>query len=399
MEYIPFITSPKARDLVKKIYSDSEIAHVSLELAEKMTIPSGLRVWLDPGVDGLDDLESRRSRPAKNETDKDKKNNWYEVIRDISGFEEVGDPTFWKRPDPAVTSKFVGEILDRCRNLKPAWITVPQLPIVDDSARNKINRALAKAAGDWKSSRSFPGWLILPLIFTHQRQINGKTQRNPKIVLAQHCYREARADGYWVVDSSLSDESGSRTLRNTRIPAIIDLHRELDAAITSSTRIAGPYWGLSLVLWARGLVDYAAIGVGSTYQYHLSGRPGGKTAATRIAIGALRRRVNVAQLRPWFEKTLKKIGPKHPEYEKLEKIQNRLTYLTEVDMAREQVARFYKDWLQVMATTPTPGRSLALFQDLAKAYSFGRSLDDFPKLEGTARRPESVVEPLMLNCV
>ncbi len=112
----------------------------------------------------------------------------------------------------------------------------------------------------------------------------------------------------------------------------------------------------------------------------------------------MRRRVNIAQIRPWLEKTLKKIGTTNPEYERLERIHRRLPYLADADIAREQVARFYKDWLQVLTTTPSAGRALALFQDLAKSFALGRSLDDIPN-EGTARRPEAVVEPLMLNCL
>jgi hypothetical protein len=397
VEYIPFITSPTALKLVKSIYSDAEIARVSLDIAERLALPPSLKLWIDPGVDGLHDLDKRRPRPDKSNPDKEKKNPWYDVIKDVSGFEEIGDGAFIDRPDQKIVKKFVKELLDRCVTKKPSWVTVPQLPIVDGSVRNKINRALANATGEWKSANVFSGRLILPLIFTNQNQINGKTQRNPKVAQAARCYHEAHADGYWVVDGSLTDESGSRTLRNTRLPAIIELHNELNQAISSRIRIAGPYWGMSLVLWARGIIDHPAIGIGSSYQYHLAGGPS-TTPATRIAIGPLRRRVNVAQLRPWLEKTLKKIGDKHPAYSEIDRIQKRLTLLSDVDLAREQVARFYKHWVDMLSTTPTSGRSLALFQDLSSAYALGRTLPDFPN-EGTARRPESVVEPLMLNCV
>jgi len=98
----------------------------------------------------------------------------------------------------------------------------------------------------------FCGRMILPLIFTHQDQINGKTERNPKIQQATRCYHEAQADGFWVVDKTLTDDNGSRTLRNIRFPAIISLHQEINEAIPSKIRVAGPYWGLNLVLWARG---------------------------------------------------------------------------------------------------------------------------------------------------
>lgn len=318
-------------------------------------------------------------------------------MKDISGFEDIADPNFAAKPNPKTVKEFVTEILDSCFKRKAAWITVPQLPIVGDSSRNRINRALAKATAAWRTSRSFSGKLILPLVFTHQTQINGKTQRNPKVVQAGRCYREAHADGFWVVDASLADDSGSKTLRNTRLPAVICLHQELNLEISSRIRIAGPYWGTNLVLWARELIDHPAIGVGGTYQYYL---PGGQASfpSARVALAPLRRRANVAQIRTWLEKTAKIIGVHHPAHKEFEAIQKRLSLLSDQEIAREQVAKFYKEWLDVLAATPRQGRSLALFQDLSNAYALGRSLPEIPN-EGTSRRPESVIEPLMLNCL
>jgi len=390
--YIPFISNSTALNLVRTIYNDTQIARISLELAEKVTAPASLELWIDPGMDGFDNVDKRRSGP-------DKKNYWYEFMKDIPGFDKIAEPSFLERPDAKTAKEFVKGVLDLCVNKhKPAWITVPQLPIVDDSSRNRINRVLAQATGEWKGSRRFKGRLILPLIFTHQNQINGKTQRNPKVAQAGRCYDEAQADGYWSVDASLTDESGSKTLRNTRFPAIIALHRELNERISSKIRIAGPYWGLNLVLWARGLVDYPAIGIGGSYQYYL---PGGylEQASPRVAIGPLRRRVGVAQLGSWLAKSLKTLGPANPAYTELEMINEQLDLLNAQETARKQVARFYKGWLDRIAGTTPAGRSLALFQDLSTAYALGRSLESFASTEGTARRPESVVEPLMLSCL
>ncbi len=395
VEYIPFVTSPTALRLVKAIYQDAEIARVSLDISERLTFPSSLKLWIDPGIDGLHEFEKWKTRSDKDNSDK--KNVSYELLKSIAGFEHIVDPAFIQKPDPKVVKRFVKGLLDRCVLKKPLWVTVPQLPVVNSGVRNKINRALAKATGEWKSTSSFSGRLILPLIFTNQNQINGKTQRNPKVTQAKRCYYEAHADGFWVVDQTLTDESGSRTLRNTRLPALIELHNELNQAIPSRMRIAGPYWGMNLVLWARKLIDHPAIGVGSSYQYHLAGGTA-FTPATRIAIGPLRRRASVVQLRPWLEKTLREIGSAHPAYSEMERILRRLTILHDPDLAREQVAKFYKDWLNMLTTTPASGRSLALFQDLSSAFALGRTLQEFSN-EGTARRPESVVEPLMLNCI
>lgn len=274
---------------------------------------------------------------------------------------------------------------------------MPQLPRVIDSSRNTINRLLAKATGEWKSSHAFSGRFILPLTFTHQDQVNGKTQRNPQVKQAGRCYHESQADGFWVVDKTLDDESGSKTLRNTRVPAIVSLHQELNEENSSKIRIAGPYWGVNLLLWARGLVDFPAIGVGNAYQYHLAGGYA-KTPTTHLALSALRRRVKVARLEKWLESAVNTLGQAHPSSPGFEQIRKQFTLLSLKDPAREQVARFYKTWFDLLSATPRAGRPMAFFQDLSAAFALGRSLPEFED-EGTARRPESVVEPLMLNCL
>ena len=251
------------------------------------------------------------------------------------------------------------------------------------------NRALAVATGKWKSSSGFAGRLILPLVLTHQEQVNGKVARNPKVQQAERCYHEAQADGLWVVDKSLTDDSGSATLRNKRFPGLIGLHDELDARITSKIRIAGPYWGLNLVLWARGLVDHPAIGIGSGYQSFLSGGHSNKPT-TRIALPSLRRRVVVGpQLKVWLDKAISKLASSHPAHAEFSDIKKNFTVLSEPERAREQVAKFYKQWFDIIAAVPKAGRSMALFQDLSAAYALGKSLPDLVD-EGTARRPEAV---------
>ncbi len=152
-----------------------------------------------------------------------------------------------------------------------------------------------------------------------------------------------------------------------------------------------------LVLWAKGLIDFPAIGVGNAYQYFLTGGTA-NPPATRLALSPLRRRANLPQLETWLSKTLSTIGPTHPAYKDFEVIQKQLTLLSDSETARAQVAKFYRSWLDLLAVTPKAGRSLALFQDLSSAYALGKSLTVLTD-EGTARRPESVAEPLMLSCL
>jgi hypothetical protein len=391
-EHIPFISSKEAWKLVQDHYPDSDIARVPLERANDfIPLPGSVKLWLDPGIDGLDDIDRRRSTSART-------NTWYEFIKQFPGFNCIADPSFASNPDAGIVERFVNAVLNASVKYRPAWITVPQLPFVHGNERNKINRAMAKATGRWKSSGRFTGRLVLPIIFTHQGQVNLKTDRNPKVALAERCYHDAQADAFWVVDASLTDDSGSKMLRNTRFPAVIALHQELSQRIPCKLRIGGPYWGLNLVLWARGLVEHPAIGVGNSYQYFLSGGRA-NVPATCVAIGRLRRRVRVSQkLKLWLGESMDILGPAHPAHSQFSKIRKQFALLQAQNPAREQVARFYKRWFDSIAASPSAGRSMALYQDLSAAYALGRSL---PEIEGedTARRPEAIAEPLMLNCI
>jgi hypothetical protein len=106
----------------------------------------------------------------------------------------------------------------------------------------------------------------------------------------------------------------------------------------------------------------------------------------------------VEQLNHWLIETLKIIGASHPDFPELDRMRRQLTVLSDEDTARQQVATFYKQWFDTIATTPGAGRSFGLFQDLSRAFALGRSLPDFVS-EDAARSAESVVEPLMINCL
>jgi hypothetical protein len=392
-DHIPFVTSTEGVKLVNRHYADSEIVRVPLDRAVSLIaeLRTGTRVWVDPCVDGMDNLEMRRGQPER-------ETSWFAFMSAFPKFEVVGHADYHKRPLRSDVAAFVAQILDVCAKHNPAWITVPQIPVVSGPTRNKINRLLAEETGNWKTNSGFSGRLILPVVVTNQKQITGKTARNPKVEQAVRCYNSAHADGFWVVDTSLVDDNGSPTLRSKRFPAIISLHEELNERISSAIRIAGPYWALNLALWARGIVDYPAIGVGSGYQYHLAGGIA-TTPSARIALPSLRRRVGVdPSLRVWLDAAVAKLGPSHPARSEFSRLRNALELVSQVDQARLQVTKFYKRWFEILATTTKEGRSLALFQDLSAAYTLGKSLPDLAN-EGTARRPEAIAETLLFSCL
>jgi hypothetical protein len=311
-------------------------------------------------------------------------------------FEKMGRPDFHSKPAATEVFSFVKSVLNKCVAHKPTWITVPQIPILSGTERNKINRTLAAATAKWKTESGFSGRLILPLVMTHVDQVTGKTARNPIIQQAKRCYQDAGANGLWIVNKGLADDIASSKSRE-RFQGIINLHAEINEEIPSRIRIAGPYWGLNLVLWARGLIEYLAIGIGSGYQHFLSGGHA-RTPSVRLAIPFLRRRVGTAKLATWLDKAITRLPPPQPALHELVALKGHLSVLTQPDRAREQIAKFYKSWYDAIAAKNKPDRAAELFKDLTLAYALGRRLPDIEDGK-TARRPEAIAEPLMLNCL
>ena len=390
-DHIPFVYNEKDCDILRKLYSDSVAVRLSLESVSKVAshLPSAPIRWIDPAVDGLE-------RWAKWD---DISDHYRNHIERFEGYDKIGDPAFQEKPRSEVVRTFVASVLDKCiQSTKAGWISVPQLPQTNSSSRNKINRELAKGTQEWKSSRNYQGRLILPVIFTHQNQINLKTQRNQRIHLVKDCYRLSHADGIWVVESSLSDQDGSHTFERTRFPGLLNLHQELAEELSlDSISVGGPYWGMNMILWVRGFVRHPAIGLGNSYQYYL---PGGvlKPGKTRIAIPPLRRwAVARTQLEGWLKQAVKRLPKDDVAHSQLSEILRNFGHLS-LD-SRMQVATFYKEWFDSISAVSAPGRALALYQDLSSAYVIGKKLPDLPKDEGTARKPWQVAKQFMVNCL
>jgi hypothetical protein len=382
---VPFVFSKTDCSLASRFHSDSEVVRVSLEAIGRrsLTLPAS-DFWVDAAIDGFDNHDTWDDI-------------WTRYAATFVHTDLILDSQYQENPDSRVGA-FVTSVMSACADLspKPKWISVPQLPYVDGSLRNKINRLLAKAAGDWKRDTKFRGKLILPIVITHQDHVNLKTARTPKVTLAKQCFLRSGADGYWVAEASLGDQAGAGTYDKVRFPAVIEFHRELREALGhTAMSIAGPYWGLNLVLWARGLVDYPAIGLGVGYQYRL---PGGliKGGKTRIALGALRR---CAVANPELEEWLRGLPRHDSALRQTRDLASNFARFTIENKAREQVCGVYKAWFDLIDAVQPAGRALALYQDLSAAYVLGKGLPSLPDSEGTARRPERVAQQLMLQCL
>lgn len=388
-EHIPFVNTEKDCDILRRFYPDSTMFRLSLDALTRTAsaLPTGVGLWLDPAVDGLG--KSPDVTPA-----------YMQYASQFPVSDKIADRDFQSKPDKQRVKEFVYSVLDfAVDKLTPDWLSVPQLPAADDASRNKINRQMAECTATWKSARRFGGKLILPLVLTHQRQVNRKTERNQKVTLAKSCYELAGAAGIWVVESSLSDQDGSRTFDETRFPGLISLHQELtDVLPKDAISIAGPYWGMNLILWARGLVTYPAIGLGNCYQYHLPGALV-KAGKNRIALAPLKRwAVTSSQLEDWLKDALRRIPPEDYAYAQFSAILRSFGRLL-ASGGRIQVARFYKAWFSGLAAVPEVGRALALYQEFSSAYVLGKGLLELPPDEGTGRRPERVAQQFMLSCL
>lgn len=395
-EHIPFLFSREGCRILRAYYSDSAMVRVSLATKGKIRdLPRGLRIWADGGVDGLHSWKPQRTTKAGDVT------NFYraydEFIKAFPGHEMIANHAFQTKPKAVVVKGFVDSVLNACSQFspKPIWLSVPQLPMVSDTSRNKVNLLLAQSAAEWKRTRKYNGKLILPAIFTHQRQVNLRTQR--KCELIRKCYEHADADGVWVVDSTLNDQAGVGSL-DKRLQGLVEFHQDLASSLPADAiKIAGPYWGVNLVLWARGLIQYPGIGMGSSYQYRIPG-PAPSPGKSRAALGPLRRlAVASPGLMDWLRDALKKVAKTDPAFAEFEQLSRSLRQRPTA--TRDQVAKFYKRWFDRLESVPPKGRALALYQDLSKAFVLGRSLQSLPPEEKTARRPDRVAQQLMLSCL
>lgn len=389
---IPFINTSPDCDRYKRFYSDSPIARVTLQNHSKLAeeLPEKTKFWVDPAFDSYHCVLSN-SR------------TWNDIEPSLGEFnynQYLCNSSSVTNPDKAKLRDLVDSVLSKCLFHKPEWLTVPQLPIVNDSSRNKLNKELAIATAIWADQKGYSGKFVFPLIFTKNDQLTGKTLWKPKIntVKSQLKFSKLNVDFLWIVDSSLDDQSGYKT-NLKRIESLIEFHLDVKTQFANKKVIAGPYWGVNLVLWARDLCHYPGISLGTGYRYYLPGFPG-RSGNTRVALAPLKRRaIIVPELKTWLFEALK-VLPKGETHDALEALYDNFDTFLSKDIADRQVAEFYRTWIDLIEKTPLPGRKLALFQDLSSVFVTGKNLSDLPKtaVKG-GRQPERIAEQLMLNCL
>lgn len=391
MKLTPFISNEQDCRLVSEFYSSAEMLRIELgnvsKLAPHINEPKNL--WIDSGFDGYQHVLDSD----------DVRETWKKLFQKFRHCDSFGIKSFIKKPDSKKVSEFVTDLLDECMASKPAAISVPQLPHVSDVSRNKLNWALAKAAGKWKVNSKYSGYLILPVILTHQNQLNLKAGRNPRIFAASKSFAHSNADGYWIVDSTMADLEGRPVFSSKRFEGILKFHEEMKEKIPNSKfRIAGPYWGLNLISWARGSITHPAAGVGRTFQYHISGGKGW-TPKTRIAIPSLRRwAIHGDSLRDWLTENVANYDKKSNSHKSLKAILDDFDNIGTQTTSRRQVAKFYSEWFASLEDADPASRQLVLFQDFSSAYVLGKTLTTLPSNE-QPKQPERVPKSFMMFCL
>lgn len=387
--FIPFIRGLSDEEIFAAHYADAPFVRVGLDRGARLAALSSSKkkLWIDVGIDGVESAFLAHG---------DK--NWKAYMSKFGDLSPLVDAAFLAAPKRKKIETQVVAMLDQAATHSPAYISIPQLPYEGRSAHNKINRILAEITTDWRKNHPAIR-LILPVILTAQQQLNTKTDRNYAIKQVAALTSKFGIDAVWSVDSSLEDQAGTGNFERTRFPGIISFFEELRSACSLEILIAGPYWGLGLVLWCRGLATHFGIGMGNSYRYHL---PGGvlMEPKARVAIGSLRRWASSTNaLRDWFMSEQAKLTPGSVEQTEFKALHGQYPALLDSKITKKQVARTYRHWLDKITVVAPAGRAVALYQDLSAAFVTGKMLADLPDETGPGRRPDRVAEQLMLNCL
>lgn len=386
--FVPFLRSNADEINFAAFYSDAPFVRVTLDKRPILSkVSPKYKLWIDLGLDGIANVS-----PA------DPGNNFSKYLHKHGDLSCLVDPNFLARPDRKQIENKIVALLQEASVYNPSYISVPQLPHAEGTKFNKVNRMLAEIAADWRR-RQNSAQLILPVIFTNQAQLNTKAPRTQTIKFVHSLMVKLGIDAVWSVDSTLEDQLGTQNFERIRFKGVIDFWDELQAVAAPEISICGPYWGLGLVLWARGVVTHFGIGLGSTYRYY---PPGGMPhkANARVAIEPLRRWVNATPgLAGWLQAARLRLPAGSVDEAHLADLAKNFSLYTDAEVAKRQVAQVYRRWLDKIVASPLSGRGVALYQDLSAAFVTGKMLPDLPDETGFARHPERVAEQLMLNCL
>jgi len=383
LDCVPFLSSKRDSELLKNRFRGATCVRVRLnDLESGYPVPKR-PLWIDTALDGYPDFFS--------------KSDWAEWAASLPGHESLVEG----RLTASVADELVEAVCGSAAEYDPKWLTIPQLPQSSDKSNLAINRVLAKAYGKWLRKSGFAGVSVLPIVFTHASQTTKKGSWGPRMKAALTRYRAAGASGVWIVDATMDDQAGTKSFETQRFPALIDIHEYAAQSFPGlAAHVAGPYWGLNLVLWARGIISHPAVSLSGVPQYR---RPGAhlRPSSTRIALPPLRKLVVLDQkkLGAWLRRAIKTLGPDHPGSVAFTDILDAIRDGTLIATAPSRVADFYESWIRLIRSRAPEARSVALYQDLSEAFVTGKFLDDIPGQTGRSRIAFLPAQQLMLHCM
>ena len=403
-EYIAVVNGNRDAKMVSKHYSAAAGVRLPLERASKLipSLPKGINLWIDGGIDALHRTTSMS--PS--------------YVNHIKGFDQgqaLLQDGLAGNCSKTTVSRFVKSILGSCASLEPKWISIPQIPFdtAKPAGRKKLNKRFIETTSEWQTNNPRSEKYMLPVILYQADAANAKMKwRNDIIKYIEWARNNCHVDGIWVVNSALDDERGSQPNQALRFPGIIALHEELRDTIPKNIRIvAGPYWAMNLVLWARRLVDNPVIGIATGFQYYI---PGGETRAPadRVVISPLLRRVKVTDdLRAWLQKSDKTLASVATPASTIGGMGSSFAHAASDfgtlsrqigrlrgEVAHEYVAAFYRAWLERIEKIAPPMRALSLRQEFSEANVVGAILNDLPK-GNQARQAGKLALQFMLSCL
>jgi hypothetical protein len=377
-----FVGAKADVELMKALHDKPGMVRVALFQAKELVPLLGRApLWIDPGFDSF-------PNPSAD-------TEWGAFFRETAAWKALSDHAFIKKPVASAVRELLLPVLEKALALSPAWLSIPQLRIGEGSDHNRLNRMLAEETGAILRAGGFRGKAILPIVLSFERHSKTKAARSQSGVAAN--LGAAGADGAWLVDSGLEDESGTPGAER-RFKGLVEMHDEIDA-LDPSIMIAGPYWAFGLVLWARGLATHCATALGAGYHYHPPGVAVRRDPLARLAVRSLRKRMRAPdELRDWLGRCLKGLDEEDDRRPELEDLRRKFSHLVQ-DGGRRQVATVWRDWFAEVAELSPPSRPIALYQEFSRAFLLGKSLPPVPSESGSARKPYQPAQQLMLHCV
>ncbi len=193
LDCVPFVNTAAELALAKRYFGGAAAVRISLAAEDSLlekAAASGLPLWIDLATDGFHHIARDKQSFAQYALTKTKREvDWMERFSGIPAAHSLGDVAFIGKPERKAVESIVTELFGLCAKYNPKWVSIPQLPFVDDTSRNKLNAALAKAA----STRAGNFELVLPAIFTHKNQTDGKTQWRKRVEQLVKCADESKA--------------------------------------------------------------------------------------------------------------------------------------------------------------------------------------------------------------